>query len=312
MRDPVVGGYTEEKRKLRRALQIAFPTEEYLNVFYKGNGIAADNPIPPGIAGHLEGEAGINPYVYDWVDGESRRKSLDYARQLLAEAGYPNGRDARTGEPLKIFLDVQSQAISNTSMNWITRVFAKIGVQVEFRPADFNRTREKLLTGNTQIYSAGWSADYPDPENFLFLLYGPESPLVCKCDGVNNSNYASEEYDKLFRKMRVLPDGLERDELIARMVELYQRDAVWLYAYYPKEIYLNNSWVYNNKRHGISNATLKYTRVDVAERKRMRTVRNQPVTWPLYAAGALMTGLLLPAVLAYRRRQNATARQGVI
>tara|TARA_R110002072_G_scaffold1589_8_gene13400 strand:- start:7042 stop:9246 length:2205 start_codon:yes stop_codon:yes gene_type:complete len=308
MRDPVVGGYTEEKRKLRQALQIAFLTEEYLNVFYKGNGIAAQNLIPPGIPGHLEGEAGMNPYVYDWVDGEPRRKSIEYARQLLAEAGYPNGRDARTGEPLKIFIDVQSQAASNTSMNWIDRVFSDIGVQVEFRPADFNRTREKLLTGNTQIYSHGWLADYPDPENFLFLLYGPESPLECACDGANNSNYASEEYDELFRQMRVLPAGPERDALVARMVELYRRDAVWLYAFFPKEIYLNNSWVHNNKRHGISKATLKYTRVDQEERARMQALWNQPVTWPLYAAVTLLVSLLLPGIVAYRRRQNATVR----
>jgi ABC-type transport system substrate-binding protein len=194
-------------------------------------------------------------------------------------------------------------------MNWITRVFEEVGVQVEFRPADFNRTREKLLTGNTQIYSAGWSADYPDPENFLFLLYGPESPLICECDGANNSNYANEEYDDLFRQMRVLPPGPERDKLVARMVELYRRDAVWLYAYYPKEIYLNNSWVHNNKRHGISNATLKYTRVDSDERERERILRNQPVTWPLYAVWLLLAGLMLPGVVAYRRRQNATIRQ---
>ncbi len=309
MRDPVVGGYTEDKRKLRQALQIAFLTEEYLNVFYKGNGIAAQNLIPPGIPGNLEGEEGINPYVYDWVDGEPKRKSIEYARQLLAEAGYPNGRDARTGEPLKIFIDVQSQAISNTSMNWINRVFSDIGVQVEFRPADFNRTREKLLTGNTQIYSHGWLADYPDPENFLFLLYGPESPLNCNCDGANNSNYASEEFDALFREMRVLPPGPERDELVARMVELYRRDAVWLYAFFPKQIFLNNSWVYNNKRHGISKATLKYTRVDDVERKEMQTLWNQPVIWPLYASVLLLASLLLPGIVAYRRRQNATARR---
>ncbi|MEZ5571344.1 MAG: ABC transporter substrate-binding protein [Halioglobus sp.] len=308
MRDPVVGGYTDDKRKLRQALQIAFLTEEYLNVFYKGNGIAAQNIIPPGIPGNLTGEAGMNPYVYDWVDGEPRRKSLDYARQLLTEAGYPGGRDSRTGEPLKIFIDVQSQAIDNTSMNWIDRVFSAIGVQVEFRSADWNRTREKLLTGNTQIYSSGWLADYPDPENFLFLLYGPESPLECKCDGANNSNYASAEYDDLFRRMRVLPPGPERDELVAAMVELYRRDAVWLYAFYPKEIYLNNSWVHNNKRHGISKATLKYTRIDPEERARMQALWNQPVTWPLYAFAALLTALLLPGVIAYRRRQNATAR----
>ncbi len=54
---------------------------------------------------------------------------LDYARQLLAEAGYPNGRDARTGEPLKLFIDVQSQAISNTTMNWMDRAFGEISYE---------------------------------------------------------------------------------------------------------------------------------------------------------------------------------------
>ncbi len=311
MRDPVVGGYTEDKRKLRQALQIAFNTEEYLNIFYKGNGIPAHNLIPPGIPGHLEGEAGINPYTHDWVDGEARRKPIEEARKLLAEAGYPNGRDARTGEPLKIFIDVQSQAIGNTSMNWMDRIFSQLGVQVEFRPADWNRTREKLLTGNTQIYSHGWLADYPDPENFLFLLYGPESPLLCKCDGANNSNYDNEEYNELFRQMRVLPPGPERAELVARMVELYRQDAVWLYAFYPRDIYLNNSWVYNTKRHGISKATLKYLRIDTEERARKREAWNQPVTWPLYASALVVVGLLWPGVAAYRRRQNATARERI-
>ncbi len=310
MRDPVVGGYTEEKRKLRQALQIAFNTEEYLNIFRKGNGIAAQTLIPPGIPGHLEGEAGMNPVVYDWVDGAARRKPIETAKQLLAEAGYPNGRDARTGEPLKIFIDVQSQAIGNTSMNWIDRQFSQIGVQVEFRPADWARTREKLLTGNTQIFSHGWLADYPDPENFLFLLYGPESPLECECDGSNNANFKHAEYDELFRQVRVLPRGPERDALVARMVDIYRREAVWLYAFYPKDIYLNNNWVYNTKRHGISKATLKYIRIDDEQRQRMRYEWNQPVTWPLYAGALLLAGLVLPGVTAYRRRQRATARQG--
>jgi ABC-type oligopeptide transport system substrate-binding subunit len=250
----------------------------------------------------------MNPYVYDWVDGQVQRKSIDYAKQLLVEAGYPNGRDARTGEPLKIFIDVQSQAVSNTSMGWMDRVFGAIGVQVEYRPADWNRTREKLLTGNTQIYSHGWLADYPDPENFLFLLYSPESPLICNCDGSNNSNYENEEYDRLFRRVRVLSPGVERDALVARLVELYRRDAVWLYAWHPKEMYLNNAWVHNTKRHGISKATLKYLRLDVPLREQKVKQWNQPVTWPLFVTLAVIALLLLPAVVAYRRRQNATAR----
>ena len=308
MRDPVVGGYSEDKRKLRQALQIAYNMEEYLAIFAKGNGIAAQSLIPPGIPGHLEGEEGINPYVYDWVDGAPRRKSIEYARQLMTEAGYPNGRDAKTGEPLKIFLDVQSQAIGTTSMNWMKRTFEPLGVQVEFRPADWNRTREKLLTGNSQIYSYGWLADYPDPENFLFLLYGPESPLVCQCDGSNNSNYENPEFDALFTRMRLLHPGPERAKLVARMVELFRRDAVWLNAYFPKEIYLNNSWVHNTKRHGISKGTLKYLRLDPEKRAQKQAQWNDPVTWPLFAGGLLLAAMVLPGVTAYRRRQNQTVR----
>ena len=309
MRDPVVGGYTEEKRKLRRALQIAFDVEEYLAIFNKGNGIVAHNLIPPGIAGHLEGEAGINPYTHQWVNGQAVRRSIDDAKQLLIEAGYPNGRDARTGEPLKIFLDVQSQAVDATIMNWIDRTFSRIGVQVEFRPADWNRTREKLLTGNSQIYSYGWLADYPDPENFLFLLHSPESPLICECDGSNNSNFEHAEYDALFRQVRVTEPGPERDAMVARMVDIYREEAVWLYTYYPKDIYLSNSWVSNTKRHGISKATLKYINIDDELREAKRAEWNRPVTWPLYAGALGLAALILPGVTAYRRRQNATARR---
>ena len=308
MRDPVVGGYTEERRKLRRALSIALNTEEYGNIFYKGNIIPAQSPIPPGIPGAKKGEEGINTYLYDWVDGEPKRKSIEYARQLMVEAGYPNGRDAETGEPLRIFLDVQSQAISNTSMNWLSRQLGRLGVQVEFRPADWNRTREKLLTGNTQIYSHGWLADYPDPENFLFLLHGPESPLACECDGANNSNYENPEFDEKFERMRVLDPGPERDALVAELVELWRRDNVWLYAFHPLEYYLNNEWVFNTKRHGISKRTLKYIRLDPELRAKRQAEWNEPVTWPLLAGASGVAALVLPGVLAYRRRQREKIR----
>jgi ABC-type transport system substrate-binding protein len=56
--------------------------------------------VAPGIFGYREGREGINPVVYDWADGKPQRKSIEAARKLLAEAGYPNGRDAKTGQPL--------------------------------------------------------------------------------------------------------------------------------------------------------------------------------------------------------------------
>jgi oligopeptide transport system substrate-binding protein len=309
MRDPVLGGYSEERRKLRLALTIAYDMEEYIKIFYKGNALAAQSVISPGIPGYLEGEEGINSYVYDWVDGKPQRKPIEYAKKLMTQAGYPNGRNAKTGEPLRIYIDVQSQAISNASMDWTRRTIGRLGVQVEFRPADWNRTREKLMTGNTQIFSHGWLADYPDPENFLFLLYGPESPLVCNCDGANNSSYENRHYDKLFRQMRAMEPGPHRDEVVAQMVEMWRRDAVWMQSFHPREFYLNNQWVYNTKRHGISKGTLKYIRLDETLREESQQAWNQPVVWPLIAGFSGVAALLLPGLTAYRRRQQSRVRR---
>src|SRR5689334_13982707 len=110
MLDPVVGGQGNEQareraRKLRLAISIAVDQEELISIFQNGRGIAAQGPIPPGIFGYHDGKEGINPYVYDWVDGKPRRKPIEQAKKLLAEAGYPDGIDSKTGQPLLVNLD---------------------------------------------------------------------------------------------------------------------------------------------------------------------------------------------------------------
>ena len=81
-----------------------------------------------------------------------------------------------------------------------------------------------------------------------------------------------------------------------------------MFAYFPKDIYLNNSWVHNTKRHGITKGTLKYVRLEPDVRSEKQLAWNQPTTWPLYAGGLLLASVLLPGINAYRRRQSATAR----
>ena len=99
--DPVVGkGKTPEQqarnRKLRQALSIAIDWEEFVRVFEsKAAGEPAMSPVPPGLFGFRQDA--INRVVYDVVDGKPRRKSIEVAKKLLAEAGYPDGRDARAG-----------------------------------------------------------------------------------------------------------------------------------------------------------------------------------------------------------------------
>ena len=97
--DPVVGkGDTPEQadrnRKLRQAISIAFDWEEYVAVFENSQASVAYGPVPPGVLGYREPPEGVNPVVYDLVDGKPVRKPIDVARRLLAEAGYPDGRNA--------------------------------------------------------------------------------------------------------------------------------------------------------------------------------------------------------------------------
>ena len=178
MLDPVVGGYTVQAKKLRQAISIAIDHEEYISIFANGRGIPAQGPVPPGIFGYVEGEAGINKYNYQWENGRAVRKSLEYARQLLAEAGYPRGRNVNTGEPLVLYFDVPASGPdSKAQLDWLRKQFRKLNIQLVIRSTDYNRFQDKMRQGQAQIFQWGWNADYPDPENFLFLLYGPESPL---------------------------------------------------------------------------------------------------------------------------------------
>ncbi|MDQ1315580.1 MAG: peptide/nickel transport system substrate-binding protein, partial [Pseudomonadota bacterium] len=89
MLDPVVGGLGEDRQKLRQALSIAFDYDEFISIFLNGRGIPAQGPIPPGLFGYVEGEAGLNPYIYEARGGRIQRRPIEAARKLLAEVGYP-------------------------------------------------------------------------------------------------------------------------------------------------------------------------------------------------------------------------------
>ncbi|MRD73032.1 peptide ABC transporter substrate-binding protein [Rhodocyclus tenuis] len=304
--DPVVGGLSERNRKLRQAISIAIDQEEFISIFMNGRGVPAMGPLPPGIFGYEEGQVGINPVVYDWIDGKARRKSVAEAKRLLAEAGFPNGRDAKTGEPLVVNLDTTGGGMGDKSnLDWLTRQFAKIDVQLVVRATDFNRFQEKLRKGAVQIYYLGWNADYPDPENFLFLLNGREGRLAH--GGENSSNYANPEFDRLFEQMKNRDSDAERLAMIRRMVSLVRQDAPWVFGFHPKSYTLSHAWLLNRKPSEVGNNTLKYQRIDVAERARRRHEWNRPVLWPFALGAAALAALLLPAWGAYRRRERGTS-----
>jgi len=304
--DPVVGGLGDKAVKLRQAISIAIDQEEFISIFLNGRGIAAQGPLPPGIFGFEAGAAGVDGAVYDWVDGKPRRKPVEAAKRLIAEAGYPNGRHEKTGEPLVLYLDTTSGGMGDKSrLDWLTRQFAKIDAQLVVRSTDFNRFQDKLRKGNVQLYYLGWNADYPDPENFFFLLHGMETRV--EHGGENSSNYANPEFDRLFLSMKNMDNTPERLAIIRRMNGILQHDAPWVFGFHPKSYTLGHRWLKNRKPNDVGNNILKYQRIDAAERASARRAWNPPVLWPLAAVLLLALAALIPAALGYRRRERRAA-----
>ncbi|HWA36426.1 MAG TPA: ABC transporter substrate-binding protein [Burkholderiales bacterium] len=307
MKDPVVGGPTERARKLRQAISMAVDMEEYLSIFANGRGVVAHSPLPPGIFGRREGEAGVNRVTHLWRNGQEERRPLEEARKLLADAGYPDGRDAKTGQPLVLYFDTTSRGPSDKARtDWWRRQFEKLSIQLEVRETDWNRFQEKIRKGTQQVYGLGWNADYPDPENFLFLLHGPQA----RADGAgaNSSNYANPEFDALFERMKNMPDTPERQRIIDRMVAVVQRDAPWIFGFHPKDYSLRHGWLSNAKPNDMAGNTLQYLRLDVAARSAKRAQWNAPVLWPLGVIFLVLAATAVPALSSYRRRERMAAK----
>lgn len=309
--DPVVGGQgdaaqQERARKLRQAISIAVDNEEFISIFANGRGVPGQGPIPPGIFGFRSGDESFNPVVYEKTGGAWHRKSVAQAKTLMAEAGYPNGRDERTGQPLVLYLDTTGGGPGGKArLDWYRKQFQKIDVQLEFRTSDWNRFQEKIRKGNTQLFFLGWNADYPDPENFMFLLHGPQGAV--KQGGENKANYSNPEFDRLFEQMKNMENGPERQRIIDRMVAVLRQDAPWVWGYHPKDYSLYHAWLSNVKPNQMARNGLKFYRLDLAQREARRAEWNRPVVWPFLLLLALLVLGTLPALRTWRARELARA-----
>ncbi len=305
--DPVVGSLSDRAKKLRQAVSIAVDWEEFISIFANGRGIPGMGPLPPGLFGYRDGQEGVNPVVYDWVDGKPKRKPLENAKRLLAEAGFPDGRDQNTGQPLVLYLDTVARGPGDKArLDWYRRQFAKLNIQLEIRATDWNRFQEKIRAGNTQLFFLGWNADYPDPENFMFLLNGAQSRA--KTQGENAANYSNPAYDRLFEQMKNMDNGKERQAIIDQMVKIAREDAPWVWGFHPKDYSLTHAWMKNNKPNNMARNGLKFHRIDTELRERRRSEWNDPLVWPIVLILALLVIGTIPAWLSYRRRERMAAR----
>ena len=310
MQDPIVGGYSDESKKLRQAIAIAQNQEEYISIFLNERGIPAQGPIPVGIFGYQEGKEGTNPFVYDWVEGKRVRKPLSVAKKLLAEAGYPNGISTKTGKVLTLYYDVTATGPDDRAlMDWRRKQFAKLGIALVIRATDYNRFQEKVRKAKVQLFSWGWNADYPDCENFLFLLYGGNAVVNTNGAGINSANYQNPKFDALFDEIKTMHNSPQRAKKIAQMVKIAQEDAPWVWGVHPKSLALFHAWYHNVYPHAMANNTLKYKRIDGTLRATQQQRWNKPHLLPLviFVVFVVVLGLFLRRI--YHQRQHSVIRK---
>ncbi len=325
MLDPSIGdvGSKQEQdshRKIRQAISIALDWDEYSRIFPKKAGDTAMGPLPPGIFGSRQGtREGTNPVTHTWVadaaepgGGHYQRRAIADAKRLMAEAGFANGRDAKTGRPLVLNYDFYAAPTpeNKAEIDWVVRQFAKVDIQLEVRATDNNQFQDKVRKGTYQVFWLGWNADYPDAENFLFLLTTLAGKT--KYDGENTANYSNPEYDQLFEQMKMLEDGPQKQKLIDELVAVVQRDAPWTMGFFPFASAAAQQWVHNYKPAILIRDTARFLRVDVPTRVEKQREWNKPVWWP--------AGLLLAAAAALywiahnnlKRRERTNARGEIL
>ena len=242
--------------------------------------------------------------------GQPQRRPIEDALKLMAEAGYPGGRDARTGKPLVLNYDFQRVVTPELKAenDWLVRQFAKLGIQLDIRATDFNQFQEKILKGKHQIFWWGWFADYPDAENFLFLLYGPNAKSLH--EGENTANYQNPEFDRLYRKLQSLEDGAEKAAVMATMNDIARQDSPWAWGYWSYSGVAFQRWVHNGKPGVVVRDRARYLRVDTEDRARSIAAWNHPVYWPLALLAGGGLAIFIATRRAWRRRETATAVGG--
>ena len=228
MDDDVVGGYTDEKKKLRQAISLAIDLKEFNDTFYNSQNILYDGPIPPKLRGHPEGH---------FTDKAYRGPQLERARKLLAEAGYPGGEGL---PPITYYTSLAANSSEQTEM--MSRQLAQIGIKLTPVLLEFPQLIAAIDKKKAMMFSFAWGSDYPDGENNLALFYGPnESP------GSNHFNYKNSEYDRLYEQILSMEPSQERDVIYETMRDMLLEDVPYIGSMARTRNYLGTPWLKNFK-----------------------------------------------------------------
>jgi oligopeptide transport system substrate-binding protein len=238
----------KDNLKLRQAISLAYDRNDSNKLFYSNTAVIAQSIVPPGIAGHKK------DYKNPWVE-----KNLELAKKLLAEAGYPGGKGLPT-----ITYDTLASTVNRQMAEFFVKQLAEIGVKIAISTNTWPELVKKTNNKTTMLFGMAWGADYPDAENFLGLLYGPNAS-----PGSNSSNFKNSDFDRLFVQASTMQDSPERTALYEKLYEMAAEQVPWIYGMHRTEVKLHQGWLKNFKYIEFTQHQSHYLNVDLETKKEL-------------------------------------------
>ena len=137
---------------------------------------------------------------------------------------------------------------------------ADVGIRIEALAVQFVDLLKDQKVGKFVLAGSAWIADYPDAQNFLQLLYGPNAGTS------NEAHFKLEAYDRLYARSAAMPDGPERNAVYRELNRLLLAWAPWRLGVHRIFNHLQYPWVKGYKKHPILYTNFKYLDLDVAAR----------------------------------------------
>jgi ABC-type transport system substrate-binding protein len=206
---------------LRKAVNYAVDREKILKTLYEGRGELASGPVPP--------------LLRKWPSPENISYDPERARQLMKEAGFPNGLT------IKIYLTADSEVLD--ILEAIQGYLSGVGIHAELRQLEWSAYKDAINRGEPDAFWLSWWADYPDPENFLFPLFhsrnfGPAG---------NRTRYKNPEVDTLIEKGQKSMNENSRNEYYGKAEEMIVNDSPWVFFWHRAEFTVRQPRVKNYK-----------------------------------------------------------------
>ena len=203
--------------KVRQALNLAIDKQEIATIVLGDLVVPAQGILPPGFPGFNQNLRG---YEFDPVE----------ARRLLEESTY--GDDLANLPPITMTTAGSFGASVSLDMEVVLQMWERnLGVKAEFQQTEYATFLKDLHKRRFQMFDIGWIADYPDPQNFLDILFHSESSN-------NHTNYSNPEVDALLEQARTETNEAERLPIYQQIEQQIIDDAPWIPLWYSGEQYV--------------------------------------------------------------------------